>query len=34
MSLITNVDAYMVLDSRGYPTVAVDIVLDNTHLGK
>lgn len=33
MSLITNVDAYMVLDSRGYPTVAVDVVLDDTHLG-
>lgn len=31
---ITNVIPRMILDSRGYPTVEVDIVLDNLHTGR
>lgn len=33
MSLITNINAYMVLDSRGWPTVACELTLDNQSKG-
>lgn len=34
MSLITNVHARQILDSRGNPTVEVDVVTENGYLGR
>lgn len=31
---ITHITPRMILDSRGYPTVEVDIVLDGVHIGR
>ena len=33
MIKMTNIDSYMVLDSRGYPTVAAKVVLDEQFYG-
>lgn len=33
MSKITSIKSYMVLDSRGLPTVAVELGLDHTYVG-
>lgn len=32
--MITAIDAYMVLDSRGYPTVCAEVIIDNQFKGK
>lgn len=33
MTKITSIDGYMVLDSRGYPTVAAKIILNDQYIG-
>ncbi len=34
MSYIANVQARQILDSRGNPTVEVDVLTENEHLGR
>src|SRR5664279_1487413 len=34
MSYITNIQARQILDSRGNPTIEVDILTDNEYLGR
>ena len=34
MSYIANIHARQILDSRGNPTVEVEILTDNEHLGR
>src|SRR6476620_6125923 len=34
MSYITSVQARQILDSRGNPTIEVDILTENEHLGR
>ncbi|HAN38952.1 MAG TPA: phosphopyruvate hydratase, partial [Chitinophagaceae bacterium] len=34
MSFITDIHARQILDSRGNPTVEVDVLTENGHLGR